>query len=47
MSFTSSAVYFGESSVEFGGDSTVQTELDFETLGWSLQTQKANSCVAW
>lgn len=33
MSVISSAVYFGETSLEFGGDSTVQTELDFKTLG--------------
>lgn len=33
MSFISSAVYFGETCMEFGGDSTVQMELDFETLG--------------
>lgn len=32
MSFISSAVYFGETSVEFGGDSTVQMALDFEIL---------------
>lgn len=33
MRFISSEVYFGEASVEFGGDGTVQMELDFETLG--------------
>jgi len=33
MSLISSAVYFGENSVGFGGDSTVQMEIDFKTLG--------------
>lgn len=34
MSFISSAVYFSKISVEFGGDSTVQMELDFEALAY-------------
>lgn len=46
MSFISSAVYFGETSVAFGGYSTVQMELTVELWVRVLQTPKANSCIS-
>lgn len=41
MSFISAAGYFGETSVAFGGYSTVQMELDCKTLGLSFADPKS------